>query len=1334
MNLTAIAVDSDPDSPAWGVVESGGTNYLVRFTRINGEIQSQTVIGAIQDSQGRNVTEIESIELESTGDLYVVATRPTVNTGGTREVFRINSNTAVASAVNVVVFADGVLNDDVTGTAIDESNGAENGVLYATVRIGTQDMLIRIDRSIAVSPSDSEADSDDGAVSDNTDGLTNDERFLFYSVYDNTVINPALISSTLDLVPQVDVDSNIEGGGDLLDAYNVTALTVTANDRLLAVVQEADGTMSLYEAQRNTTGGPIQNFTKLGSLTYDHDSDDGAVTADTIINIQALEAHVSNNNKVYFIGQIDTDGDEIAETSDMLFELTFADDDTFSITGQNVLISGATTTSSFTALAFAQNDAAELYLYGVRQTSNGDELISFATDANNDPSNSSSTIVDIAGTSATVRIAALDTYGSGTLVGYRDDESGSSVDRDLIFLDKDGTVEQRLAAGVIDSALSGLAIDADGRVYSVFSVDEGNSQMWQSESFAQIPSLEDGDSGTLADVMDVIALTIGSSGSTFIVTNNDTGFVLQQVQRDAAGLATGTESIGHIVTSGTSSSVLDITGLDINPASNGLWTIGVDASTLSPDTSLGSASELHDVIDVVVTDALDANQRQRVFAMVNNGISIDLYEITRAVDGSVEAFNFIGQLSDASGNAILAATAIESNNNDALFVNGYAADDLLQSTTVDADILSGLTIQQIVAVPGTDNAMYALTSNGDIYFIDNNGVETLIDQSTINDIQGIAFDANMQRLIVLGRVDNSTSFNLYAIDAATATDPDTLTVTALTSFFNDQTTIYNTSNSSFAGMTWDNENNQLLLIRNDIVTATNGQFLVTASFDALTGEYLSATSSETSIQNGLTEQNMTITELTLHNGTLMAIHQSGASQYMVAIDQTDPSQSRVLTSALGGDEIVGLSDNENGSLVIVTTDDDTSINSWNLGDATPTTRLYTINGVTSMVTDGGVSSTGNGTALTSLDGSIVSFAVDTDGDTTVLYAVTQSATDSLHHLITIDTDNVTDDGSVAGTINDLGVIQLNTNLQDTGSEVNPTIVSADIRNGVLVAIATGISSDVDRQIIGVSLENPSEDTIFYTIPDTLTIDETLVGLSVDEHGNLFALSSSTGVTRLMTSVVEKSLYTVSTLTGLASAVGTLNDVNGDPITDTVTAMSFSKAGDVLYAILRDMEEGQDRLVTVSMTDGEVSEIGTSSSIIQVNDENTHIVALETSPTGNLLAYDDSQAEGRRVIQINLDDTETSLQVTTPDSAINDVMGFAVDANGRYYSLADITNTTTSVTETRVFSSLNSFVAQALFNGGLGAAFDDIADLTVNAAGQIYAIRSELGGQTSLLYK
>ncbi|HAI13640.1 MAG TPA: hypothetical protein DCM28_18185, partial [Phycisphaerales bacterium] len=50
------------------------------------------------------------------------------------------------------------------------------------------------------------------------------------------------------------------------------------------------------------------------------------------------------------------------------------------------------------------------------------------------------------------------------------------------------------------------------------------------------------------------------------------------------------------------------------------------------------------------------------------------------------------------------------------------------------------------------------------------------------------------------------------------------------------------------------------------------------------------------------------------------------------------------------------------------------------------------------------------------------------------------------------------------------------------------------------------------------------------------------------------------------------------------------------------------------------------------------------------------------------------------------------------------------------------------------SSLNSFVAQALFNGGLGAAFDDIADLTINAAGQIYAIRSEAGGQTSLLYK
>ncbi|HAI10693.1 MAG TPA: hypothetical protein DCM28_03255, partial [Phycisphaerales bacterium] len=1309
VNLTAIAVDDDPDSPAWGVVENGGTFSLVRFTRISGEIQSITVIGTIQDSLGRNVTEIDSIELESTGDLYVVATRPTVNSAGTREVFRINSNTAVATAVNVVVFADGVLNDDVTGTAIDESNGAENGVLYATVRIGTQDMLIRIDRSIAVSPSDSTADSDDGAVTDNTDGLANDERFLFYSVYDNAIINPALVSSTLDLVPQVTVDSNIAGGGDLLDEYNVLALTVTAQDRLLAVVDEGDGTTGLYEAVRNTVGGPIHSFTKLGSLSFD----DGG-TDKNILNVQAIESHTTDGSKVYFVGRLDDgSGNGTAVSDDMLFELTFADETTYSVSGSNVLLSGALTTSVFTALAFAHDDSGDLNLYAVRQTASGDQLVSFATNAVGVPEVLSSSITDIAGSSSTNRITALDTYGTSTLVAYRDDSSSSTVERDLVFVGLDGSVEQRLAGGVIDANLNGLAIDADGRVYSVFSSAGTNSQLWQSESFAQVPSLENGDSGTLGDIMDVVALTIGNSGSTYIVTNNDTGFTLEQVTRDAAGIATGVDNLGHITSSVSGSAVIDIAGLDINPASNGLWTVGVDASTLSPDSSLGSLDAIYNVIDVVVTDTLDANQNQRVFALVNNAMSVDMYEIVRLTDGSVDTFSLVGQLSDASGNAVLGSTSIESNSNNSLFVTGYAADSLLEGTAtgsqVDSDMLSGQTITQVTAVPGTTNEIYVLTSTGSIYHVNSNGVETLVDQNTVNDIQAIAYDSVQARLLVLGRVDNGTDFNLYAIDAATALDPSTLTISTVTTLFNDQSTQFNTSNSSFAGMTYDSTNNALLIIRNDLVTPANGQFLVTATFDLDTGVYLETTSDTNSIQNGLTAENLNITDLTLHNGVLMGIHISGASQYLTAIDQSDASNSRVLTNSLGGDEIVGLSDNENGNLVVVTNNGTT--NTWTLGDAAPTTRLYTINNVNALAADSGVNSASNGTALTTLDGSIVSLAVDEDGDTTVLYAVIQSATDSLQHLVTIDTDNATDDNSVAGTIVDLGAISLNTDLQGTGTQVNPTIVSADIRNGVLVAIATGISSDIDRQLIGVDLQNPDTDSIFYSIVDTLTIDDTLVGLSVDANGNLFSLSNSTTTTRLMTSDVRQALFVVNSTSAVGEFKGTLDDVNGDIVSDSVTALSFSKAGDILYAILRNTDEGQDRIVTISMTDGQVSEIGTSSSIIQVNQANTHIVALETSPTGNLLAYDDSLSTGRRVIQINLEDTETSLQVTTPSTDINDVMGFAVDANGRYFSFND------TATETRLYSSLNSFVAQALFNGGLGAAFDDIADLTINAAGQ-----------------
>ncbi|MBL4700290.1 MAG: hypothetical protein JKX85_03445, partial [Phycisphaeraceae bacterium] len=372
VNLTAIAVDQDPNSPAWGVLESSGTYSLIRFTRINGEIQTPTVIGVIQDSLGRNVTEINSIELESTGDLYVVATRPDINISGTREVFRINSNTAIATAVNVVVFADGVVNDDVTGVAIDESNGAENGILYATVRIGTQDMLIRIDRSIAVSPSDSTADSENGAVPDNTDGLANDDRFLFYSVYDNSVINPSLINSTLDLVPQTNVASQIDGGGDLLDEYDVVALTVTADDQMYMVAANAtSGGFDLYSITRNTPGGPVQSVELVTSLL---------VGTDNILNINAIEAN-PDTGVLYFIGDTGANSTLYSITLAANGDATIAAVDELTVNGAVTAVTpaamGASQFGHFTALSFAQDSAGAYVLYAVEQAETGDLLVNF---------------------------------------------------------------------------------------------------------------------------------------------------------------------------------------------------------------------------------------------------------------------------------------------------------------------------------------------------------------------------------------------------------------------------------------------------------------------------------------------------------------------------------------------------------------------------------------------------------------------------------------------------------------------------------------------------------------------------------------------------------------------------------------------------------------------------------------------------------------------------------------------------------------------------------------------------------------------------------------------
>ncbi|MBL4701390.1 MAG: hypothetical protein JKX85_09035 [Phycisphaeraceae bacterium] len=783
----------------------------------------------------------------------------------------------------------------------------------------------------------------------------------------------------------------------------------------------------------------------------------------------------------------------------------------------------------------------------------------------------------------------------------------------------------------------------------------------------------------------------------------------------------------------------------------------MDATTLSPDTSLGSVGTLANVIDVVVTDDLDINQRQRVFALVNNGVSIDLYEITRNTENAVDAFNLIGQLADNAGNAILASTAIESNGNGSLYVTGYSADELLVTgAVVDGDILNSKTIVAVAAVPGTTNEVYVLTSDNVITHIDSAGNETVITPATdLLDIQGIAYDSLQDRLVVIAKVTNNTAtvvdgvdnYQIYEIDPSIPVDAP---VTLLSgSSFSDGSTTFNTSNSTFGALTFDSTNNQVLAIRNNVSDPLNvTQTLLALTFDDTTGDFAGVISNTNIISDGLavTDTPLNVTHLTLHDGQLLGIHNDGMAQFLVAINPIDPSESRLLANSTlpAGTNYVGLSDTENGSLVIVTNDGAmTPLNSWATGPASLATSLYTLSDVNTLVAATDLSAITNaGVALTGLTDTIVSLAVDTNVSGTALYLVTavDTGTDGVIDEYRLSSVNTTlGTLTAAGSAN--GTITLKSNIKDTGqvgvgTDINPVIHSADIRNGVLVAVASGIASDTDRQIIGVDLGNPDTKSVYYTLTDTLSIDQTLVGLSIDDSGNLFSLSSATGQTSLLTSNVQQALYTVSTFTGSAGFVGNIIQSNGDQVTDAVTAMSFSKAGDVLYSILRDAGNAQDRMVTISMTDGIVTAFGSDSNIIQVNNADTQIVALETSPTGNLLAYDDSQVTdpttpGRRVIQVNLDDTETSLQVTTPDPAIDNVQGFAVDSTGRYFSF---NNTTTGTLETRLYGSLNSFVAQSLFNGGLGAAFSDIADITFNAAGQVYAIRSATGGKTSLLYK
>lgn len=235
-------------------------------------------------------------------------------------------------------------------------------------------------------------------------------------------------------------------------------------------------------------------------------------------------------------------------------------------------------------------------------------------------------------------------------------------------------------------------------------------------------------------------------------------------------------------------------------------------------------------------------------------------------------------------------------------------------------------------------------------------------------------------------------------------------------------------------------------------------------------------------------------------------------------------------------------------------------------------------------------------------------------------------------------------------------------------------------NTVYMAVNTGVNFEL-QQINRNAAGAITGVTTLGTIQDGAVNVEDIAALEYD-HVNNRLLAVGT------TAAGELNVYTITPGTGNASSIGEL--LGNDPLFNPaptvpgvftfnsadfdVTGITFSDGGstgfnqgfdDVLYAVLRNTNTGDEKIVTIA-TDGS-GLVDDSRADILVDGLPTTIEALELRD-GKFIAYDDS-AGGRRMISINFDAPESSVAVS--DNTLSaSTEGLTLDANGDLLSVLD----------------------------------------------------------------
>ncbi len=169
---------------------------------------------------------------------------------------------------------------------------------------------------------------------------------------------------------------------------------------------------------------------------------------------------------------------------------------------------------------------------------------------------------------------------------------------------------------------------------------------------------------------------------------------------------------------------------------------------------------------------------------------------------------------------------------------------------------------------------------------------------------------------------------------------------------------------------------------------------------------------------------------------------------------------------------------------------------------------------------------------------------------------------------------------------------------------------------------------------------------------------------------------------------NQTLYTISKIASDVDGDGTADDVAATEVvelddandvlgngagafTETIEALAFSPDGSTLYAVIKDGTA--DTLFTVNTTTGDITQVDANGvgGAIEIASVGTDLEEIDFFSAGVLVGYDKSGGAGSyKLVKINLFSPSASTAISSAGSMDDNLLGFASDSDGLFYSVYD----------------------------------------------------------------